>query len=151
MYILFFFLPWMFKQCFLSVFSGWNAVGLSIPLWNIQWSPFTIFSLSKLPDHFSILDPASLQLSWRLCDIESHNKDILLGFSVLCTFSFPPRVEFCHWLFITQNINYLCALMKLSLTHLFQLAKACENQSRVLAALLVLHSFEVQPNYLKQR
>lgn len=85
------FLPWMFKQHFLSVLSGWNVVGLSIPLWNIHWSPFTIFSPSKLPGHFSILDPASLQLSWCPYDTESHDKDILLNFSVLSIFSFLPR------------------------------------------------------------
>lgn len=139
-----------YKQHFLSVLSGWNVGRPSIPLWNIHWSPFTIFSPSKLPGHFSILDPVSLQLSWRPYDIESHGKDILLDFSVLCIFRFPPRSWILPLVFITKNIIYLCTLMKLSLMHLFQLAKTCENQSRVLVALLLLHSFEVQPNYLKQ-
>lgn len=104
-----------YKQHFLSVLSGWNVVRPSIPLWNIHWSPFTIFSPSKLPGHFSILDPASLQLLWRPHDIESHGKDILLDFSVLCIFRFPPRSWILPLVFITKNIIYLCTLMKLSL------------------------------------
>lgn len=53
---------------------------------------------------------------------------------------------------MARNINYRYTLMKPNIAFvLINEKKTCENQSHILLALLVLHSFEVQPNYLNQR
>lgn len=143
-----------YHECFSSASCQFCQVGM-------LWGPAFLFGTSNEVPSPHFLHPnfqdTSLFLIQLLCS--SHDVPMILKVTIktFCwTFLFYaytvflPGVEFCHWLFITQKINYLCTLKKLSLMHLFQLAKTSENQSRVLVALLVLHSFEVQPNYLKQ-
>lgn len=76
----------------------------------------SLYSLSKLPGRFSNLDPAfSAALMTSLWFLKVTIKTFCLTFLFYAYSVFLPEVQFCHWLFITKNINCLYTLMKLNI------------------------------------
>lgn len=124
----------------------------------------SLFLFSKRPDQCSVLLQFCLLPSWCPHDGEINDHKLIFGiwgvfYLLYYSFSLLSEIMFYHWLFITYRYNmqgrcvslhYVYNIMRLNILFVLISKNVWKAIPHSLIAPIVLHSFTVQQNYLRQ-